>query len=52
MEEEGEEQPPLSDPAWVPLAAGQNCHSSGRVSLSLAEDCDDGVCTRTGVYPA
>lgn len=51
MEEEEEEQQQLSDPAWVVVVV-QNCHLSGTVSLSLAEDYEDAVCTKTAVYPA
>lgn len=49
VEEEEEQQ--LSDPAWVVVVV-QNCHLSGTVSLSLAEDYEDAVCTKTAVCPA
>lgn len=52
MEEEEEEQQRLSDPAWVAVVV-QNClRLYGTVSLSLAVDYEDAVCTKTAVYPA
>lgn len=51
-EEEEEEQQRPSDPAWVAVVV-QNCqHLYGTVSLSLAVDYEDAVCTKTAVYPA
>lgn len=51
-EEEEEEQQQPSDPAWVAVVV-QNClHLYGTVSLSLAVDYEDAVCTKTAVYPA
>lgn len=51
-EVEEEEQQQLSDPAWVEVVV-QNCqHLYGTVSLSLAVDYEDAVCTKTAVYPA
>lgn len=47
-----EEQKQLSDPAWVEVVV-QNCqHLYGTLSLSLAVDYEDAVCTKTAVYPA